>query len=102
VTIPLELSEGSTENAAVATEVLADLVDRGLNVGQGVLCVLDDAKALRKAVRDVLGADTPVAALLRHKECHEECRPRLGPASRGVGRLRGETSCSSLLGSVGR
>jgi len=68
VKIPLGLWEGSTENAAVATALLADLVDRGLDVGQGVVCVLDGAKALRKAVRDVLGADTPVQRCIRHKE----------------------------------
>jgi putative transposase len=68
VKIPLGLWEGSTENATVATALLADLVDRGLDAGQGVLCVLDGAKALRKAVRDVLGADTPVQRCVRHKE----------------------------------
>ncbi|HEX8157209.1 MAG TPA: IS256 family transposase [Solirubrobacteraceae bacterium] len=68
VKIPLGLWEGSTENAAVATALLSDLVDRGLDVGQGMLCVLDGAKALRKAVRDVLGTDTPVQRCIRHKE----------------------------------
>jgi putative transposase len=33
-----------------------------------VLCVLDGAKALRKAVRDVLGTRTPVQRCIRHKE----------------------------------
>ena len=68
VKIPLGLWEGSTENATVATALLADLVDRGLDVEQGVLCVLDGAKALRKAVRDVLGVNTPVHRCVRHKE----------------------------------
>ena len=68
VKIPLGLWEGSTENAAVATSLLSDLVDRGLDVEQGVLCVLDGAKALRKAVRDVLGVHTPVHRCVRHKE----------------------------------
>ncbi len=68
VKIPLGLWEGSTENAAVATALLSDLVDRGLDVEQGVLCVLDGAKALRKAVRDVLGVRTPVHRCVRHKE----------------------------------
>jgi putative transposase len=36
VKIPLGLWEGSTENATVATALLADLVDRGLDVEQGV------------------------------------------------------------------
>jgi transposase-like protein len=39
-----------------------------LDVEQGVLCVLDGAKALRKAVRDVLGVHTPVQRCVRHKE----------------------------------
>ncbi len=65
---PLGLWDGSTENATVATTLLANLVERGLDVEQGVLVVLDGAKALRKAVRDVLGADAPVQRCVRHKE----------------------------------
>jgi putative transposase len=68
VKVPLGLWEGSTENAAVATALLSDLVDRGLDVEQSVLCVLDGAKALRRAVRDVLGVHTPVQRCVRHKE----------------------------------
>ncbi len=68
VKIPLGLWEGSTENATVATALLSDLTGRGLDVEQGVLCVLDGAKALRKAVRDVLGIHTPVQRCIRHKE----------------------------------
>jgi len=67
---PLGLWDGSTENATVATTLLANLVERGLDVEQGVLVVLDGAKALRKAVRDVFGTDTPVQRCVRHKECH--------------------------------
>ncbi len=52
--------EGSTENATVATTLLALLVERGPGTTQGVLCVLDGSKALRKAVRDVLGDGAPV------------------------------------------
>jgi transposase-like protein len=66
--IPLGLWEGFSENAAVATALLSDLVDRGLDTAQGVLCVLDGAKALRRAVRDVLGEVTPVQRCVRHKE----------------------------------
>src|SRR4051812_7841906 len=65
---PLGLWDGSTENATVATTLLANLVERGLDVEQGVLVVLDGAKALRKAVRDVLGVHTPVQRRIRHKE----------------------------------
>jgi putative transposase len=48
--------------------LLSNLVERGLDVEQGVLVVLDGAKALRKAVRDVLGVHTPVQRCIRHKE----------------------------------
>ena len=65
---PLGLWDGSTENATVATTLLANLVERGLDVEQGVLVVIDGAKALRKAIRDVLGVHTPVQRCVRHKE----------------------------------
>ena len=66
--VPLGLWEGSTENATVASALLADLQDRGLDVTQGVLVVIDGAKALAKAVRHVLGAGAVVQRCQRHKE----------------------------------
>ena len=65
---PLGLWDGSTENATVATTLLANLVERGLDVEQGVLVVIDGGKALRKAVRDVFGAEMPVQRCVRHME----------------------------------
>ena len=70
--LPLGLWEGSTENATVATSLLSDLVERGLDTSGGVLVVIDGAKALRKAVRDVFGTDTPVQRCIRHKERNVE------------------------------
>ena len=67
VKLPLGLWDGSTENATVAKELLSNLVSRGLDLGQGVLCVIDGAKALRKAVDEVLGP-VPVQRCVRHKE----------------------------------
>ncbi len=52
---PLGLSLGSTENAVVCTDLLQDLLARGLAVESRVLCVIDGGKGLRKALRDVLG-----------------------------------------------
>ena len=66
--IPLSLREGSTENATVATALLADLADRGLALHEEQLFVLDGAKALRKAVRDVAGPRALVQRCQRHKE----------------------------------
>lgn len=67
VKIPLGLWEGSTENATVATALLSDLVERGLDPEQGILFVTDGAKALRKAIRAVF-AEAPVQRCVRHKE----------------------------------
>jgi putative transposase len=67
VKIPLGLWDGSTENKTVTAHLLADLVDRGLDVEQGVLVVLDGSKALRAAVDEVFGP-VPVQRCIRHKE----------------------------------
>jgi putative transposase len=66
--LALGLWEGSTENATVAAALLSDLVDRGLDVEQGVLFVIDGSKALRKAIRQVFGNDVPVQRCVQHKE----------------------------------
>ncbi|HZL04907.1 MAG TPA: IS256 family transposase [Coriobacteriia bacterium] len=67
VKLPLGLWDGSTENKTVTAHLLADLVDRGLDVEQGVLVVLDGSKALRAAVGEVFGP-VPVQRCIRHKE----------------------------------
>jgi putative transposase len=46
---------GDTENMAVVTAMLADLVARGLLVEAGVLVVIDGAKALTAGVAKVFG-----------------------------------------------
>lgn len=53
--VPLGLWQGSTENAAVCTALLQDLLERGLRIDGKILCVIDGGKGLRKALRDVLG-----------------------------------------------
>ncbi len=68
VKIPLGLWEGSTENATLARTLLADLVDRGLDPTQAILFVIDGAKALRRAIRDVFGEHALVHRCHRHKE----------------------------------
>ncbi len=67
VKVPLGLWDGSTENKRITVELLSDLVDRGLDVEQGVLVVLDGGKALRAAVNEVFG-DVAVQRCIRHKE----------------------------------
>jgi putative transposase len=55
---PLAVEQGSTENATLVTGLITGLRDRGLDTGKPVLAVLDGAKALSKAVKDVF--DKPV------------------------------------------
>jgi transposase-like protein len=68
VKIPLGLWEGSTENATLARTLLADLVDRGLDPEQAILFVIDGARALRRAIKDVFGEHALVHRCHRHKE----------------------------------
>jgi transposase-like protein len=68
VKIPLGLWEGSTENATLARALLADLVERGLDPEQAILFVIDGAKALRRAIKDVFGEHALVHRCHRHKE----------------------------------
>lgn len=65
--VPVGLWEGSTENATVARHLLADLVGRGLDVEDGLLVVIDGAKALSSAVRDVFGAKAAIQRCTVHK-----------------------------------
>lgn len=64
---PLGLRLGSTENAVLCTELLQDLLARGVSLGERVLCVIDGGKGLRKAVQDVLGT----AAVIQRCQIHK-------------------------------
>jgi transposase-like protein len=66
--VPLGVVEGTTENGVVATRLLADLVDRGLDATHGILLVVDGSKALDKAIRSVFGEAAVVQRCRRHKE----------------------------------
>ena len=57
---PLGLVEGSTENTTVVKSLLTGLRDRGLDTTRPILAVLDGAKALAAAVKEVF--DAPVIA----------------------------------------
>lgn len=66
--VPLGVVEGSTENATVVRHLITGLRDRGLDASEGVLFVLDGAKALKKAVGDVFGDNAVIARCRLHKE----------------------------------
>jgi putative transposase len=52
---PLAVEEGSTENATLVTGLITGLRERGLDVTRPILAVLDGARALSRAVKDVSG-----------------------------------------------
>lgn len=63
----LGLTLGSSENAAVATDLLNLLVARGVKPGRKRLFVIDGSKALRSAIDRVYGNDNPVQRCRIHK-----------------------------------
>jgi putative transposase len=58
---------GSSENAVVAKGLLTSLVERGLDAETPRLFVIDGAKALRKAVKEVFGELAVVQRCRAHK-----------------------------------
>lgn len=64
---PLGIWTGSTENTTVVTELLSNLVTRGLRVEHSTLFVIDGGKAIRKALRDVFGDRAIVQRCQVHK-----------------------------------
>jgi transposase-like protein len=77
--VPLALVEGSTENATLARELLVGLRERGLDTTRPILCVIDGAKALHRAITDVL--DHPVIArcqLHKIRNVRDKLPQRLG------------------------
>jgi transposase-like protein len=65
---PLGLWVGSTENKAVCTSLLQDLLARGLRIEGELLCVIDGAKGLRSAIEDVFGTAALVQRCQNHKK----------------------------------
>ena len=63
----LGLREGCSENAQVATDLLNDLVERGIRADRLRLFVIDGSKALRCAINAVYGAQNPVQRCRNHK-----------------------------------
>ena len=57
----------ATENERVCAAFLQSLVDRGLCTEAGLLCVIDGAKGLRKAIQTVFGSRAVVQRCQWHK-----------------------------------
>jgi transposase-like protein len=64
----LGLTVGGTENNEVVKGLLADMIGRGLDPGEGRLYVIDGGKALHKAITDTFGATAVVQRCQVHKK----------------------------------
>ena len=65
--IPLGVAQTNTENATSIGNLLRELVERGLQYEEGILCVIDGAKGLKKAVQEVFGK----AAIIQRCQWHK-------------------------------
>ena len=65
--VPVGLWLGDTENKTVVTDLLADLTARGLSTDGGLLVVIDGAKALATAVRNVFGEHALIQRCTLHQ-----------------------------------
>lgn len=63
----LGLREGSSENSRVVTDLLNDLVERGVKNDRLRLFVIDGSKALRCGINSVYGSKNPVQRCRNHK-----------------------------------
>lgn len=106
----LGIAEGATENETVVADLIADLRDRGLSARDGLLFVLDGAKALRAAVRRVFGERALVQRCQVHKsrnlagylpqEEREFAIRKLEAAWRDEDAVRGEQTLAALARSL--
>jgi len=108
---PLALVEGSTENTTLVRGLLVGLRERGLDVTTPILAVLDGAKALAAAVKEVF--DKPVIARcqlhkIRNVKDHlpEKIRPtverKMREAYHAGSALEAEAQLSALAAELDR
>jgi len=105
----LGVVQTATENEPVCAAFLRELVERGLRVEPGLLCIIDGAKGLRKAIQTVFGRHGVVQRCQWHKRenvvrylpkaqqtawrrrlQHAYERPTYAEARAALGRLRHE------------
>lgn len=104
----LGIREGATENATACTALLTDLRERGMRTDRTTLVVLDGAKALAKAVREVFGSRGLVQRCQVHKirnvmdELPEEMRASVRAAMREAYGCRDAARAKKLLGNLAR
>jgi putative transposase len=63
----LGFTQATTERSEPVIELLRDLLERGLRFEEGILCVIDGSKGLRKAIDEVFGERAEVQRCQWHK-----------------------------------
>ena len=63
----LGFTQATSERAEPVIELLRDLIERGLTFEEGILCVIDGSKGLRKAIDEVFGERAEVQRCQWHK-----------------------------------
>jgi len=65
--IPIGFIQTHSENAKSITELLSSLIERGFHYQQGILCICDGSKGIRKAVKDAFGKYALIQRCQWHK-----------------------------------
>jgi putative transposase len=65
--IPLGFIQAGSENERVVKEFLNVLLDRGLRIDEGILCIIDGAKGLHSAIRKVFADKALIQRCQWHK-----------------------------------
>jgi putative transposase len=63
----LGFTQATTERSEPVIELFRDLIERGLTFEEGILCVIDGSKGLRKAIDEVFGDRAEVQRCQWHK-----------------------------------
>ena len=97
---PLGIWAGSTENTVVVTELLSNLVARGLRADASMLFVIDGGKAIRKALRDVFGDRAIIQRCQVHKA--RNVRDHLPESRRGYVAKQMRDAYNSTMAATGK
>jgi transposase-like protein len=65
--VTLGFIQTGTENASVCRNFLISLLERGLRIKEGVLCVMDGSKGIKKAVEEIFGRYAVIQRCQWHK-----------------------------------
>jgi transposase-like protein len=65
--IPIGLVQSANENALPIENLLKELIERGLKVDEGMLCVIDGSKGIKKALVNIFGQMAVIQRCQWHK-----------------------------------